>query len=161
MSRCRRVRPLLCRDMMVSRISASPIAGAKKSGTAEGFRPFVSSARGQERRRVFFFPARPSDYAFAGGMNHENPDQDQNHTQDPVFCRLLGRRSALFRARRRRLCDRKPGQHLLRRPRLGRHRVGDRCHAAAHAHDARGHDHVQFPRPDELQAAVRDTLSPL
>lgn len=69
---------------MVSRVSASPDLGAKKSGTAEGFRPFVSSARGQERRRVFFFPAKPSDH-FAGGTNHENPNQNQNHTQDPVF----------------------------------------------------------------------------
>ena len=56
--------------------------------------------------------------------------------QDPVFCRLLGRRGAVFRARRRRLCDRQPGQYVLRRPRLGRHRVGHRGHAAAHAHDA-------------------------
>ena len=28
--------------------------------------------------------------------------------------------------------------------------VGHRGHAVAHAHDARGYDHVQFPRPDEL-----------
>ena len=62
-----------------------PGSGAKKSGTAEGFRPFVSSARGQERRRVFFFPAKPSDYAFAGGTNHENPTKTRTIPKTPFF----------------------------------------------------------------------------
>ena len=104
---------------------------------------------GRSDERFFVFPANHRT-TFAGGRNHENQHQSP---QDALLCRLLRRRGPVLCSRRRRLRHRQPGQHLLRGPWLDRHHLRHCGHAAFDPHHAGGHDHVQLPWPDELQAA--------